>query len=841
MGSAARRAVVLAVAVLVTLTVCAIGTTPGAPAHASTSQLTLTSGRLTAVVRTSPFAIGFTDGGRQVLEGSNAAGGPYAPLAFSRDPVPLWGGQPDGPATGTWQHTGDVTASHSKGGMLYLEVATDDPSGCSLSVSVARAGSGSIEVHAEPRGVDGQASGATSMAASFTSAADEHFMGFGERENEVDQAGRTVESWCVEGAFNPAEVPFVPFTTPLWAISGRTDATYFPMPWAVSSRGYGFLLENTERSVFRLRSDRPDAWAVTADAPRIDYRVFAGPRPLDVVRRFSAALGRQPAPAAPWLLGPWWQPTGPERSSLPQRFRDQDVPGSAIMTYTHYLPGGGQVGRRDQERATVDGLHDSGYAVTTYFNPMVSVFYSSVFNEAVLGGSLLKCIWGLPYVFRYNQFLVAQVDFTAESGRSLYARLLSEAVEDGHDGWMEDFGEYTPPWSVGADGTPGLTLHNRYPVDYHRASWLYRSGVARPLITFVRSGFTGSAPFSPVVWGGDPSTDWGYDGIAGAVRQGLNLGASGFGFFGSDVGGYFSVTSPPTTPELLIRWLEVGAFSGVMRTESEGWTAPWWDWFGNAQRAQIWDPEVLPVWRRYAKLRTQMYPYLASAARAYSDHGVPLMADVRLMYPDDPASWSGPIRYMFGPDLLVVPVLAEGGREVEAQLPPGRWRSLWSALRYEPADGSFHVTAADTLQGGTAARVSAPLDQMPVFVKAGTLLPLLSPDVDTLADYGSENRIVHLAERSDRLRLLAWPDGRRSIDAMGTSIESRLLARSWRLTLSGKPLRSLEVEAQLPARATRVSWNGTRLDPSAWSYADGIMKLAVEGSGVLSVTLATTP
>jgi len=186
-------------------------------------------------------------------------------------------------------------------------------------------------------------------------------------------------------------------------------------------------------------------------------------------------------------------------------------------------------------------------------------------------------------------------------------------------------------------------------------------------------------------------------------------------------------------------------------------------------------------------------------------------------------------------------VLAEGGREVEAQLPPGRWRSLWSALRYEPADGSFHVTAADTLKGGTAARVSAPLDQMPVFVKAGTLLPLLSPDVDTLADYGSENRIVHLAERSDRLRLLAWPDGRRSIDAMGTSIESRLLARSWRLTLSGKPLRSLEVEAQLPARATRVSWNGTRLDPSAWSYADGVLKLALEGPGVLSVTLATTP
>jgi alpha-glucosidase (family GH31 glycosyl hydrolase) len=808
------------------------------PSHAAPNAApppVISSGSLSARVQAHPFRISFSYSGRSVLDTLSGPAGLYAPFSFSRDPVPPWGGQPDQPDAGTWCHSLDVRRWSRSGGTLRLEVTTDDPSGCALLVALTAAGEGSIRVHAEPAG--GAAGGAvTSMAASFATAGDEHFLGFGERENAVDQAGRTVESWAVEGAFNPADVPFVPFATPLWAISGRTDATYFPMPWFVSSRGYGYLLENTERSVFRLRSDRPDAWAVAADAPRIDYRVFGGPKPLDVVRKFSAAVGRQPAPAAPWQLGPWWQPTGPDSASLPERFREEDVPGSVIQTYTHYLPGGGQVGRRDQEKAMVKGLQGSGYAVTTYFNPMVSLVYSPVFSEAVSQGALLKCVLGLPFVFRYNQFLVAQVDFTSEAGRALYASLLTEAVEDGHDGWMEDFGEYTPPLSVAADGTPARSLHNRYPVDYHRGSWLYRIKAGKPLVTFVRSGYTGSARYSPVVWGGDPSTDWGYDGLPGAVRQGLNLGASGVGFYGSDTGGYFSVMNPPTTAELLIRWLEVGAFSGVMRTESQGWAMPWWEWFG-LDRAQIWDPGVLPIWRRYAKLRTQMYPYVDAASRAYVERGVPLMVDVRLAYPDDPASWSGPLRYMFGPDILVAPVLQEGARESETPLPPGKWRSLWQAVRYEAGDGSFHVAAAPVLAGGAGVKVGAPLEEIPAFVRAGAMLPLLAPDVDTLADYGVEPGLVHLADRSDCLHLLAWPDGRSRVESLGTSIDSTLEAESWRLDFSGKALRSIDIEAQLPRGPVAVLWNGRPLGAGDWSFSEGVLRLSVSGLGKLKVNL----
>ena len=144
-------------------------------------------------------------------------------------------------------------------------------------------------------------------------------------------------------------------------------------------------------------------------------------------------------------------------------------------------------------------------------------------------------------------------------------------MADGHDGWMEDFGEYTPPDLVSADGRPGRRAHNAYPVLYHRAAQrLADRDATPPLVRFVRSGWTGAARHAPVVWGGDPTVDWGFDGLRSAVRQGLSIGLSGVGLWGSDVGGFFALGERRLTRELLERWIELGALSGVMRTQANG-------------------------------------------------------------------------------------------------------------------------------------------------------------------------------------------------------------------------------------------------------------------------------
>src|SRR3954453_3360058 len=211
---------------------------------------------------------------------------------------------------------------------------------------------------------------------------------------------------------------------------------------------------------------------------------------------------------------------------------------------------------------------------------------------------------------------------------------------------MEDVGEYTPTGARSADGTPGTAMHNRYPALYHVAARAYaRDRAPRPLARFNRSGWTCAARGSPLVWAGDPSTGWGFDGLRSAVRNGLSMGLSGVSLWGSDIGGFFALSLPQTSPELVRRWLEFGFASGVMRTQANGFSlAP-------SPRAQIFDPDVLPVWARYARLRTQLEPYLAAAERTYDATGLPIMRHLALTWPDDPRATARDDEYLFGPDL----------------------------------------------------------------------------------------------------------------------------------------------------------------------------------------------
>jgi alpha-glucosidase (family GH31 glycosyl hydrolase) len=800
----------------------AVVCTATAPAARAATEV-VRSGSLKAVISTHPWRLRFVQThGPTLTETPGAPASPYGTLGFGSAPVPAYGGAPSGPPSKLWWHATRAVSFHRAGVGFQLVLATNDPSGRRIDIVIRPSRRGVIAVRARVS----NAAGVTQMGESFRSDPTEHFSGFGGRENLLDQSGSTVQDWAEEGVWIPSDRPIIPAAIEPWTFSSRNDGAYFPMPWLVSSRGYGFLLGNPELSLFRLRSDRSRDWDVEADATHLYYRVFAGPHPLDVVRRFSATVGRQPSPAAPWVLGPWWQPSGPDQATLPTRFRHQDVPGSLIMTYTHYLPGGGQ--NNGQERAMVRGLHHAGYAVTTYFNPMISVLYQPLYSQAQKAGALLENRAGQPYPIHYNQYHVAEFDFTAAAGLTFYRRLLTQAVNNGYDGWMEDFGEYTPPDAVAHNGTTGKTLHNTYPKQYHCAAYALTSHEPRPVIEFDRSGWTGSAACTPVVWSGDPTTDWDrIDGLPAMVTQGLNYGYSGVGLYGSDIGGFFSLTVPPTTPELLSRWLELGAFSGVMRTESEGVTLPTW----KTTRAQIWDPGIEPTWRRYAKLRTQLYPYISSAARRYETRGIPLMEALGLAYPNDPRSWRGMPRYLFGPDLLVAPVTTAGQRSARLPLPPGRWLDFWRAVSYRKSDGSFHVRSAGTIRGDTTVTVTAPLNQIPLFIRAGALLPLIPPDVATLAHYGSH--LVHLGDRAGRLHLLAWPAGRSTAVAQGTTLRSRLGQRTWTLRVGGRAPSSLELEAQLPRCTAHLTWKGRTVPRHSYTGSSDVLRVTLHGAGTL--------
>jgi alpha-glucosidase (family GH31 glycosyl hydrolase) len=760
------------------------------------------AGPLQARTTETPWTLAFTDrDGRPVLTESPGTGtGPTGRLGFRT-------------AAG-WFHATRAVRSRAAGSTAYdATLATSDPLGRRIELRLERDAGGVIALSAR---VTGPApADVTHTGIAFRARPGERYLGFGERSNAVDQRGREVESYVAEGPFEEDERAFVPAFVPPWGFHPRDDATYFPMPWLLSTAGYGVLVDSPQTSLHRLGTDARGAWSVEVEAPRLRLRVLAGPRPAGALQRLTARIGRQPR-AAPHVFGPWYQPRDDEEAIL-ARLQRTDVPLSVAQTYTHYLPCEDQRGREQAERERVARFHREGLAVTTYFNPMICTDHTR-YAEAAASGALVRNSLGQPYVYRYStleDFVVSQFDFTTAAGRSMYARLLREAMADGHDGWMEDFGEYTPLDARASDGSTGTGLHDLYPRQYHCGAF-----EAAPRATrYVRSGWTGTARCAPVVWGGDPSVDWGFDGLRSVVTNGLTMGLSGVSTWGSDIGGFFALFENRLSPELLIRWIQVGAVSGVMRTQANGIRIP------ESERPQVWDAGIVRHWRRWAKLRTLLYPYVAAADRAYRRRGLPIMRHLALVHPSDPRAVRREDEFMFGPDLLAAPVLDPGATRRELYLPRGSWVDLWRSARYRSRDGGLSLRRPRVLRGGRELSLPAPLAELPLLARAGTLLPLLPADVDTLASYGDRARAVSLRERRARRVLLAFPRGRSSAPLEdGGVLRSREGRGEWRLSIRSRRTRRWDVEASLatlrrPFRPCAVEATGGRL--VRWRYDRG--------------------
>ena len=776
-------------------------------------------------VERDPWRLRFVDGdGTTVLvEAAPTDAGPSGPLGFR--------------TTGGWAHATRAAEVRRRPSGLVALVETDDPLGRRLEVELAADGPGVVALAARIVGHDGgdDLRDVEALGIGFVTDDAERFFGFGERANAVDQRGQTVEGWVADGPYQADERDLVALFVPPPGFRARDDATYFPMPWLLSSRGYGVLLDNDETHYFRLGSDRPEVWSVEvtatpdgmvrAPAPEgLRLRVFAGPRPADVLARFTASVGRQPEPDAPWVLGPWFQPGGSLDDQLAQlaTLRAADAPVSVAQTYTHYLPCGDHAANREAQRARTSAMHAAGVAVTTYFNPMICADYQPAFDEAAAAGALTLDSAGQVFIYPYTGseiFQVAQFDFSVRAGKRAYHRLLAEAVDDGYDGWMEDFGEYTPLESRSRDGAPGWATHNAYPTQYHCAAYDFVRRQSRPVVRFQRSGWRGAARCAQVVWNGDPSTAFGFDGLESAVFGALNMGLSGVSTWGSDIGGFFALGPRALTPELLKRWVQFGAASTVMRTQRNGAAVP------PKVRPQVEEPGQIANWKRWAKWHTQLYPYLVAATRAHTESGLPVMRHLVLAYPDDPVAAGRHDQYLFGPDLLIAPVVTDGARTRAVYLPAGEWIDLWRSVAYDSATGAMVLGSATRLDGPETVVLPAPLDELPVLARAGTVLPLLPADVDTLADYGDPAPgLVKLADRQDRLAVLAFPRGSSSARVLRAEwLRSVEHDGRWELAVRAKRVREYHLQASLatlerPFVPCAVEWRGRPLPDDAWDY-----------------------
>jgi alpha-glucosidase len=710
---------------------------------AAATEETLEAPGITVVVHLAPFGLEVQNGaGTTVLSTvddlptvTSDTAHAYGPLGAShRDTVintPIIEGWDHTTGTdGPWAHTSVVTTSTFTKTTASLDLVDPKDSTTKVHVDLTVTDAELLfDAHvvdrvqtpsSDPR--DQSPLGLNEMGQSFVLAKDEHFFGLGERFVTVDQRGTHYECWTEEGGIGQGEsVPPGPHNPS----PNGPDMTHAPIPYFVSTRGYGMYLETTFRTGFSLGADDDTLYRVYSTEPHLRYHVFVHADPKDTLAAYTKLTGRAFLPA-PWVFGPRRRVDhGAMALGMPeeQALRAANVPTTMIDDATHFLPIASDA---DQVPFLMDWcseLHALGYKSIGYYNAYVSTTNAAAADLLTAGRAgdyFLKLEDGTEfdtYMVSAGGQTVATVDFTKPGATAWYQTILQRALDIGYDGWMLDFGEYVPPLAKTADGRTGWEAHNAYPVMYDQAVTAYLQQV-RPndFMYFARAGYVGSQASIPVMWSGDPSASFDdVKGLPANVRAGLNAGLSGFPFWGSDISGYTCLNDPPADKEVYLRWAEFGALSSDMHDENACSAAP----AGAPPKWTLWsDAETTQVYAEYASLHTRLFPYTYAAASEAVATGLPILRHPILYYPNKAGARAAEFDYFFGPSLYVAPVVRRGEITRTLWLPPGEWIDWWTLA---------------PLLGGSYVNRRAPLDTLPLFQKSGSIIAMLDPSVQTLA------------------------------------------------------------------------------------------------------------
>ena len=576
----------------------------------------------------------------------------------------------------------------------------------------------------------------------------EHFLGLGGQSFDVDHRGQTVPLWVQEDGIGKTATDDDGGD---WFLVGRRHNTHTPMPIYLSSRNYALLLESDHRVVFSLCSETQDAVRLENWEGRLKLRVFRGKDLADTLRLLTARLGRPEVPPA-FAFAPWIDALYGSANvrRVAQKLRQLHIPVSVVWTedqrggttkgdeYT--LDEDWNVDRKlypDFEALAKD-LHGLGFKFLTYQNTFLTSD-ADVYPEAVAKGYAIQKVDGTPYTFAGGKFLPASLlDLSHPDARNWAAGIWKNAIVEGADGWMGDFCEWLPTDAVLHSGESGLDAHQRYAVDCQRLHnevlQSVKDGVER--LVFVRSAWLGSQPLVQVMWAGDQQTDFSVgDGLPSVIPMGIGLGITGFPYYAHDIAGYQSAGTEPATKELWFRWCSLGALSPVMRTHHGRSAHANWHWEK--------DQETTDHFAKMARLHMRLLPYLLGLAHEAHATGLPMMRPLALRWPEFTPGWTSTDQYLLGDRIVVAPVVTGGQVSRQVHLPPGLF---------------YPLLGGTALQGGQPVTVQAALTEIPAFVPAGTLLPLLPEGVDT-AVAATPAEIKTLAQAGDDRELWLWGGG----------------------------------------------------------------------------------
>ena len=527
----------------------------------------------------------------------------------------------------------------------------------------------------------------------------ENIYGLGERFTPFVKNGQVVDMWNEDGGTS-------------------SEIAYKNIPFYLSSKGYGVLVNSSGRVSFEIASEAVSRAQFSLPGEKIDFMVVGGGDGKAVLQNYTALTGRPALPPA-WSFGLWLTTsfsTSYDSETVlgfAQGMRDRGVP-LHVFHFDCYWMAENQWCNFTWDKAMFDDAPallarlkgEYGLRICVWINPYIAQ-KSPLFKEAMGLGYLLKRPNGDVWQWDLWQAGMGIVDFTNPGARAWYQEKLRALLDQGVDCFKTDFGERIPTDVRYFDGSDPELMHNYYPYLYNQCVFELLEGYKGEgqACLFARSATVGGQRF-PVHWGGDCTSN--YPSMAESLRGGLSLCLSGFGFWSHDISG-FEGTAPD---DVYKRWAAFGLLSTHSRLHgSSSYRVPW-----------LFGEEAVAVLRKFTRLKCALMPYLYSQAVHTHRTGVPSMRAMVLEFSQDIPCASLDRQYMLGDRLLVAPVFTKAGN-VDFYLPEGTWTSL--------LDNSV-------LEGGRWFHQVHGFLSLPLMVRENTLLPLGAEQEQVEYDYGKD-------------------------------------------------------------------------------------------------------
>ncbi|MBI4649633.1 MAG: DUF4968 domain-containing protein [Bacteroidia bacterium] len=537
----------------------------------------------------------------------------------------------------------------------------------------------------------------------------EAIYGTGSRAIPINQRGQRVYS------YNEAH----------YSYSNGASTLNINIPFIISTNMYGIYIENRTAAFFDIGYSCDSVFQYTVEDGKLSYYIISGSSFYEILDGYTGLTGKQPLPPR-WALGYLQSRFGyqdeQEARDMVTQLQQQDFQLDALILDVYWFGQLQDMGNFTWNTSAwsdpvgmIDDFKALGVKTILISEPYITM---NSFNYSYADANLLFgtdysgcCTYIVPDFFAGQAGLL---DIFKPATKNWMWDKYKQRINDGIAGWWCDVGEPEnhPSGMLHVTGT-ARQIHNVYALEW--AKLIYdgykQYFPEQRLFNLTRSGFAGIQRYSTFIWSGDVNRS--FEALQAQIPIMLGMSMSGAAYMHSDIGGF---AGGSYNPELYTRWMQFGAFTPVMRPHGEG----------IASEPIYYPDNEKNIIREYIKLRYKLLPYNYSLAWQNSETGVPLTLPVNYFEPENTALENINDEYLWGENILVAPVLSAGQQNRTVAFPSGKWIDYWTNQIYN---------------GNSSASVNAPLDILPLFIKAGSFIPMTT-DIANTEEYNTDTLLV---------------------------------------------------------------------------------------------------